>query len=103
MIERSCPAGALPPAVYWKFSACGVTAMVAAGAAETVSVTAIDTGVFVAPVAVICTAPVYVPALSPAGDTDTERLDGAVPDAADTISHGWLELAVQPSAPLRCS
>ena len=75
--------------MYWKVSACGVTTS-EAGAAVTVSVTAIDTGVFVAPAAEICTVPLYVPALRPAGETDTERLDGAVPDAADRVNHGWL-------------
>jgi hypothetical protein len=35
-----------------------------------------------------------VPALKPAGETDTESVDGAVPEAGDTLSQGALALGV---------
>jgi hypothetical protein len=38
-----------------------------------------------------------VPALRAAGETDTEGVDGAVPDAGDTLSQESLAVAVQES------
>ncbi len=53
-----------------------------------------------APDAAICTVPVYVPALRPAGETDTVRVDGAVPEASDTLSQVALAVEVQESVPV---
>jgi hypothetical protein len=44
-------------------------------------------------------APVYIPALRPTGDADTDKVDGAVPDAGERLSHDTLELALQSSVP----
>jgi hypothetical protein len=41
--------------------------------------------------------PLYVPALRAAGETDTEGVDGAVPDAADMFNQESLAVAVQES------
>ena len=41
--------------------------------------------------------PLYVPALRAAGETDTEGVDGAVPDAGDTLNQESLAVAVQES------
>ena len=59
-----------------------------------------DAGVFDAPADAIVTLPVYVPALKPAGAIDTERVDGAVPDAADRLIQVALAVAVQESVPV---
>ena len=48
-------------------------------ALDTVSVTATFCGLLAAPVAVMATVPVYVPAASPEGLTDTLTLPGVVP------------------------
>jgi hypothetical protein len=53
-------------------------------------VTGIDSGLFEAP----------VPALNPATETDTETVDGAVPDDADKVSHDMLDVAAQVSVPV---
>ena len=42
--------------------------------------------------------PLYVPALRAAGETDTEGVDGAVPDASDRLNQESLAVAVQESA-----
>ena len=51
------------------------------------NVTGIDLGEPVAPAAVTITAPVYVPAASPAGEAVTVSVPGALPDAGVTASH----------------
>ena len=79
-------------------SAWGETASTAA-AGVTVSVTATDAGLLDAPAAEIWTLPVYVPALRPVGETSTERVDGAVPDAGATDSQDALVVAPQLSVP----
>jgi hypothetical protein len=103
LIATFCAAGTAPPYVYWNASACGWTPR-DAGAAVTVSVTPMDAGVLDAPAAAIEMLPVYVPALKPAGETDTESVDGAVPDAGETLSQFALDaalaVAVQASVPL---
>jgi hypothetical protein len=58
-----------------------------------------DTGLLDAPAAEIWTLPVYVPAPRPVGETSTESVDGAVPDAAATDSHVALVVALQLSVP----
>jgi hypothetical protein len=70
------------------------------GAAAIVKVTGIDKGVLDAPDATICTEPLYVPALNPVVETDTVRVEGAVPDAGETLSQESLAVAVHASAPL---
>ena len=61
-----------------------------AGAAVTTSVTVTVMGV--TPEAVTTTAPVYVPAVSKAGATDTVTVEGAVPEVADTLSQEPVEV-----------
>ena len=41
-----------------------------------------------------------MPALRPAGETDTVSVDGAVPEASDTLSHVALAVEVQESVPV---
>jgi SspJ family small acid-soluble spore protein len=41
-----------------------------------------------------------VPALRPAVEIDTESVEGAVPDAGDTLNQDALAVAVQASVPL---
>jgi hypothetical protein len=41
-----------------------------------------------------------VPALKPAGETDTESVEGAVPEGGDTLIQVALDVAVQESVPL---
>jgi hypothetical protein len=67
-----------------------------------VNVTPMDAGVFDAPVAAIEMLPVYVPALKPVGETDTVSVEGAVPEAGETLSQVAVEaaVAVQLSVPL---
>jgi hypothetical protein len=69
------------------------------GAGATVSVTATDTGLFDTPVAEIWTLLVYVPAPRPVGETSTESVEGAVPDADATDSQDALVVALQLSVP----
>ena len=64
------------------------------------SVTPMDTGVFAAPADTIWMLPVYSPALKPAGAMDTEGVDGAVPEAGDTLIHPALAVALQESVPV---
>ena len=45
-------------------------------------------------------APVFVPAVCPAGFTLTVRFAGALPLVGATLSHDWFELAVYDIAPL---
>jgi hypothetical protein len=49
------------------------------GAKETVNVTGMLTGLFVAAAEVTVTAPLYVPAASPKGFTETVRTPGVAP------------------------
>jgi hypothetical protein len=67
--------------------------------AVTVSVTATATGLLVAPAAEISMLARYVPALKPAGETDTERVDGAVPDEGVTANQDASVTALQASVP----
>ena len=85
-------------------NACGATAR-DGGVCVTVSVTGTDSGVFEAPAEVIWTLPVYVPALKPAGATEIDNVDVAVPDVGDTFNQvvpddEVLADAVQASVPL---
>ena len=57
-------------------------------AAFTVKVTGTLTGVFVAPAALTVIAPLKVPAVRLEMLTDIEAVEGAVPDAGLTLSHG---------------
>jgi hypothetical protein len=68
-------------------------------AGATVSVTVTDTGLLDAPAAEIWMLPVYVSTPRPVGETATESVDGAVPDAAATDSHVALVVALQLSVP----
>ena len=45
--------------------------------------------------------PVYVPALRPAVETDTERVEGAVPEAGVTLSHDPSDAALAVAAHVR--
>jgi hypothetical protein len=58
-----------------------------------------DAGLPDAPAAEIWTLPEYVPTPRPVGETSTESVDGAVPDAAATDSHVALVVALQLSVP----
>src|SRR5580700_10473702 len=68
-------------------------------AACTVSVTARDAGLPLAPGATIWTLEVYVPAARVAGLTDTESVAGAVPDAGESATHDAPDEAAQESVP----
>ena len=99
-IETCCCAGVAPPVVWANVSAWGETVSVGAGGgAVTVRVILIDTGLFDAPTAAICTSPPYGPAARPAGFTATTNPDDAVPEAGDTVNHVAFVVAVQVSAP----
>ena len=88
---------------FWKLAALDTPlVLLIAGAAcvpVTTSVRVTDAGLPDAPVAVICTFPLYDPAAMLAGFTVTFKLDGAVPDATESVAHGTLEVAVHASAP----
>ncbi len=51
-----------------------------------------------APLGVIMSWPMYVPAGRPAADTRTRSLAGVVPLEDDTVSHGWLLVSVNACA-----
>jgi hypothetical protein len=63
-----------------------------------------DAGVLDAPAAAIEMLPVYVPALKPAAEIDTASVEGAVPEAGETLSQFALDaplaVAVHVSVPL---
>ena len=65
----------------------------------TVSVTGMLIGEPVAPVEVIVTVPLYVPAANPEMSTPTDSVDGATPLAGVAESQGALSDAVQESVP----
>src|SRR5579875_3535700 len=62
---------------------------------ETESVTAMVGGELFAPEAVSVIVPLYVPMASPAVFAVTVMVDGAVPEAGESVSHETLALAVQ--------
>ena len=68
------------------------------GTAETVRLTGTVCGPFPAPVAVIVTLPLYVPADNPLGFADTLRLAGVVPDPGVTLNQAVEAVAVRLSA-----
>ena len=68
------------------------------GAAATVKLTGTVCGLLPAPEAVIVTLPLYVPADTPLGLTDTLRLAGVVPDTGVTASQAAEAVAVRLSA-----
>src|ERR1039458_5803127 len=89
----------------WKLAALATPVMLPAGwVPVTTSVTETAAGLPVAPAVAIEMVPVYVPAPKPAGDTDTVSVEGAVPEAGETVSQFalavTLAVAVQLSAPL---
>src|ERR1700722_8091763 len=78
-------------------SAVGVTARDGGtGAAATVSETAPDTGLLDAPPAETSMLPVH----GRAGEIDTERVEGAVPDVAERVNQDALAVALQASVPV---
>jgi hypothetical protein len=88
-----CPVGFAAPAVAEKLTL--VEDSVRFGGPLRARVTLITLGVPLAPAAAIVTVSVYVPADKPVVETVKPRLDGAVPDAADSVSQGCVLLAVQ--------
>src|ERR1019366_10152064 len=83
----------------WKLAPFSTSVIAPAGCVPlTTSVTEPAPGLPVAPAAAIEMLPVYVPALKPAAEIDTASVDGAVPEAGETLSQFALDVA--PAGPL---
>ena len=95
---RVCVEGFAPPVMPAKFSVPGATP--STGGAVTARVTVTVCGEEPAPAAVTVMVSVYVPAARPLVATASPKLAGAVPDAAERVSHDWVFAAVQLRVPL---